>query len=152
MLLPHFIGKGSLKLEPLVMLDTCNRIGHPSILSLPSCLIRLLLILQVSFTWALPGFALWMQPLCSISPFFSFIELLSYQLYLPPPLSLFFSVSSEKRNGYGSPRGRKAMWLLPLMLVFHWSFKDAEIENISATRHVALSFCFCFVILYSDRY
>lgn len=36
MLLPHFICKGSLKLEPLVMLDTCNRIGHPSFLSLPS--------------------------------------------------------------------------------------------------------------------
>lgn len=36
MLLSHFIGKGSLKLEPLVMLDTCNRTGHPSILSLPS--------------------------------------------------------------------------------------------------------------------
>lgn len=66
------------------MLDAWT--GPSSTLSLPtSSLDGILLILQVLFTWAFPWLAHWMQSLCSVTLFFSFVEL--------PYLSVLSSIS-----------------------------------------------------------
>lgn len=153
MLLSHFIGKGSLKLEPLVMLDTCNRIGHPSILSLPS------LALMGSFSFFklhlhepfldLPFECNHCAPFSHSFPSQSFC-LIRLIFHLPCPFSSLYPQRREMDTGTQEESRKGGYCLLPLMFIFHRSFKDSE--NISATRHIALSFCFCFVILYSDRY